>query len=180
MDLVEKVMKSLDSIIWLKIGPSDGVLWIRLWAFGFHKRWEICKLSERLSPSQEPFWSKERIRYFVEETSLRTSRLRRGIRLWGWEVARTSSGQLWHWWRWTAELCCHNVTYVVVSSWPRTRSKVVLNSQVSGRNNTSEFTTEQTSQLCVTKIIYEPINQTVATYSRQTRRWSPQRMRGMW
>jgi hypothetical protein len=45
--------------LWLWIGPSGGLLWTKQWTFVLHKRWEICRIAERLLAPQEGICSME-------------------------------------------------------------------------------------------------------------------------
>jgi len=45
--------------VWLRIGTGGGLLWMRLWSFGFHKMRGISWLDEELLASQEGFCSLE-------------------------------------------------------------------------------------------------------------------------
>jgi hypothetical protein len=53
MDLREIRWNVWTGCIWLRIGTSDGLLWTRLWTFGFHKRWGISWLAEWMLASEE-------------------------------------------------------------------------------------------------------------------------------
>jgi hypothetical protein len=48
---------ALTSLLWLRIGTEDGLLWMRLWTFEIHKIQGIFWLSEELLASQERLYS---------------------------------------------------------------------------------------------------------------------------
>jgi hypothetical protein len=53
-------------LIWLKIGTGGGLLWMRLWTFGFHKMREISWLAENLLASQAGLCCKELVVIFTK------------------------------------------------------------------------------------------------------------------
>jgi hypothetical protein len=65
MDLREIGWRLWTGFIWLRITTIGWLLWIRQWAFGFHKMLEISWVAERLLTSHEVLGSMEWVNEFV-------------------------------------------------------------------------------------------------------------------